>query len=221
METIPDTGNAGPTDAIWYFDFISPYAYLQLQKVIALRERIAIRPRPIVFGAVLAHSGQLGPAEVPGKREFTYRSVQWRADHTGIALRFPPAHPFNPIASLRLAIACGTSWESIAAIFGHIWEQGAAGDTADSLTGVAALLGIADIRAALAAAAVKEELRANTDEAIASGVFGVPTLRIGARLFWGDDATPMIRDFLDDPARFASGEFARLETLPNSVERAR
>ncbi len=207
--------------ATWYFDFVSPFAYLQWPKLLALRERVAITPRPIVFGAVLAHHGQLGPAEIATKREFTYRTVQWRAQRDGIALTFPPAHPFNPLAALRLAVACGSSWPAIEAIFLHIWAHGRAGDSVESLRGIGAAIGIAEIEAALASAAVKEELRANTDEAIAAGVFGVPTLALDGRLFWGDDATPMIEDHLADPSRFTEGEYARLGSLPIGVERRR
>ena len=87
----------------FYFDVISPFAYLQLPRMLALRERIAIEAVPIVFGAVLARNGQLGPAEIPGKREFTYRFVQWQADRSGIPLRFPPAHPL--VRSPRCACA--------------------------------------------------------------------------------------------------------------------
>ena len=78
-------------NADWYFDFISPFSYLQLGKILALRARLHITPVPIVFGAVLKHHGQLGPAEIAGKREFTYRVVQWTAEREGIAFRFPPS----------------------------------------------------------------------------------------------------------------------------------
>ena len=98
--------------ADWYFDFISPFAFLQLPRVLALRARVEIVPVPIVFGAVLAHHGQLGPAEIAAKRAFTYRYVQWQADRAGIALRFPPAHPFNPLAALRLCVAAGGGWDA-------------------------------------------------------------------------------------------------------------
>ncbi|MBN8482523.1 MAG: 2-hydroxychromene-2-carboxylate isomerase [Xanthomonadales bacterium] len=207
--------------ATWYFDFVSPFAYLQWPKLLALRERIAITPRPIVLGALLAHHGLLGPAEIAAKREFTYRTVQWRAGREAIALRFPPAHPFNPLAALRLAIACGSSWAAIEAIFLHVWAHGRAGDSAEALREVALALGIVDVEAAIANAAVKEELRANTDEALAAGVFGVPTLALDGLLFWGDDATPMIEDHLADRARFTRGDYARLATLPVAIERRR
>jgi len=207
--------------AEWYFDFISPFSYLQLARIAPLHARIEITPVPIVFGAVLQHHGQLGPAEIRGKREFTYRIVQWTAEDEGIPLRFPPAHPFNPIAALRLAIAAGTTWPAIKAIFEHIWKEGRAGDDIASLVDVAHALGVADPAAAVAREDVKAALRTNTESAVAAGVFGVPTLRIGGELFWGFDATAMIGDWLADPQRFASGEYARIATLPRAVERRR
>lgn len=205
----------------WYFDFVSPFAYLQLPSVLALRERLAITPVPILFGAVLQHHGQLGPAEIPGKRDFTYRMVQWQAEHAGRTLRFPPTHPFNPVAALRLCIAAGADWTSIVAIFDHLWRDGRAGDDAAALAEPAARLGIADVAAAIGTDAVKAALRANTEAAIGAGVFGVPTLAVGEQRFWGNDATPMLLDWLDDPQRFAHGEYARLAALPVGIERRR
>jgi len=206
--------------ALWYFDFISPFAYLQLPTILALRGRLDIEPRPIVFGAVLKHHGQLGPAEIPGKREFTYRFVQWCAERAGTTLRFPPVHPFNPLAALRLCVAAGSDWTATKAIFDHLWRDGRSGAGADELGEVARALGVLDPASALDSDTVKSQLRANTEAAIAAGVFGVPTLQIGDTLFWGNDATPMIEDWLAEPTRFAHGEYARIAQLPG-VQRAR
>jgi 2-hydroxychromene-2-carboxylate isomerase len=207
--------------ADWYFDFISPFSYMQLGRLDALRARVQITPVPIVFGAVLRHHGQLGPAEVGGKREFTYRFAQWTAEHDKIPFRFPPAHPFNPIAALRLAIAAGTTWPAITAIFEHIWKDGRAGDDADSLADVGRALGIADVAAAIAREDVKLALRTNTEAALAAGVFGVPTLRIDGGLFWGNDATALVEDWLDEPSRFDTPEYRRIATLPRAIEHKR
>ena len=205
----------------WYFDFISPFAYLQLARMGALRERVTISPCPIMFAAVLDHHGQLGPAEIPGKREFTYRMVQWLADSSALELHFPPAHPFNPLSALRLALAADSSWDAVSAIFEHIWKHGRAADRADDLAEVGARLGIGDVQAAISAPDVKQQLRANTDAAIAQGVFGVPTIRLGNQLFWGNDATAMVEAAIADPDFFLRGEYARLTSLPRSAERAR
>jgi 2-hydroxychromene-2-carboxylate isomerase len=214
---LPDTAMM---EARWYFDFISPFAYLQLQAMRALHARIDVAPVPIVFGAVLAQHGQLGPAEIAGKREFTYRFVQWQADRAGLPLRFPPAHPFNSLAALRLCLAAGGSWDAVQAIFDHVWRDGRAAG-ADDLRDVARSLGIDDVGTAIARAEVKDALRANTEAAIATGVFGVPTLALGDELYWGNDVTPMIEQRLTDPALFDGAEYRRIATLPVGVERPR
>src|SRR5688572_16178554 len=136
--------------ATWYFDFISPFAYLQWAKIRALSTRVEFGYRPILFAGLLERFGHKGPAEIPGKREFTYRHVQWRAQRDGVALRFPPAHPFNPIAALRLCLAAGSTPAAIEAIFAHVWREGRRGDDAASLLEVGAALGIADVAAAIA-----------------------------------------------------------------------
>ncbi|MBS0514218.1 MAG: 2-hydroxychromene-2-carboxylate isomerase [Proteobacteria bacterium] len=209
------------TKASWYFDFVSPFSYLQLAKVLQWRDRLDITPKPIALGAVLKHCGQLGPAEIPGKREFMYRFVLWQAEHTGAVLRFPPQHPFNPLAALRLCIAAGTTWAAIEAIFHHLWRDGRPGATAAELAEVGHALGIGDVESAINDAQVKNTLRANTDGAIAAGVFGVPALKVGNEMFWGNDATPMIEDWLAHPRRFDTDEYRRIATLPLGIERRR
>jgi 2-hydroxychromene-2-carboxylate isomerase len=207
--------------AHWYFDFISPFSYLQLARVQAWRSRIDIVPVPIVFGAVLKHHGQLGPAEIPSKREFTYRFVQWQARHAGQSLLFPPAHPFNPLAALRLCIAAGGDWDAVAAIFEHIWRDGRSAADADDLIDVGHTLGIAAVATAIDAPEVKTRLRANTDAAIAASVFGVPTLRIGDELWWGNDASDMIEERMAAGPAAVDAEAARVAALPYGVERRR
>jgi 2-hydroxychromene-2-carboxylate isomerase len=207
--------------AHWYFDFISPFSYLHLSPVLAWRKRLDITPVPIVFGAILKHQGNLGPAEIAGKRAFTYRIARWQAEQAGIRLLFPPAHPFNPVAALRLCIAAGTTWESVEAIFNHLWREGRAGASATELEDLGRTLKIENVENATNAAEVKAQLRANTEGAIAAGVFGVPTLRVGEELFWGNDATPMIEDWFAHPDRFAGDEYQRLANLPYGVERRR
>lgn len=198
--------------ADWYFDFISPYSYLQSERLLELP--VAIRARPLLFAGLLGHWGHKGPAEIEAKRRFTYEQVVWLARRDAIPLRFPPAHPFNPIRALRLAVAMGSDPDAVRAIFRFIWREGG---EFESEAGWAALC-----RAARAGSAaervtdpvVKDELRRNGEEALAAGVFGVPTLVIDGRVFWGYDATPMAHEYLTDPARFHSGEMPRAGSLP-------
>ena len=107
----------------WIFDFISPFAYLQSQQLAAVVAVADIRPVPVVFAGLLDHWGQRGPAEIPTKRRFTYRHVRWLAEQAGLPLVFPPAHPFNPIAALRLAVVAD-DLATIQAMFRVIWGEG-------------------------------------------------------------------------------------------------
>ena len=205
----------------WYFDFISPFAYLQWRRLWRDHPGLAqrLRPKPVLLAALLNHWGQLGPAELPGKRRHTYRLVQWQAREAGIALRAPPAHPFNPLAALRLCVAAPDRVAAVHAIFAHIWEHGRAADSAEALAPVARELGIADAAAAIAEPAVKQELAANGAEAIALQIFGVPTLVIEEQLFWGNDATTMALAYLADPRLFEDEEMRRIDTLPVAAAR--
>ena len=91
--------------ANWYFDFISPYSYFGLFELERLGSQVSIDYRPVLFAALLNHWGQRGPAEIPGKRTWTYRWCTWYAAQHGIPFKLPHAHPFNPLGYLRLAIA--------------------------------------------------------------------------------------------------------------------
>jgi 2-hydroxychromene-2-carboxylate isomerase len=203
----------------WYFDFISPFAYLQWPRIRALAQAHPIEFRPILFAGILDHIGQKGPAEIPAKRVFTYRHVLFKARQRGLPLTLPPAHPFNPLPALRLCVAAGTTADAIGAIFAWIWADGRAADSVEALAPVAARLGIADLAAALAVPGVKAQLRANFDAALAAGVFGVPTLAVDGELFWGDDATDFAEAFLADRALLEDAQMTRILHLPVAAAR--
>ena len=201
----------------WYFDFISPFSYLHWQKVKALAATREVTLVPVVFAAILDALGQKGPAEIPGKREFTYRHVLWQARSEGVALRFPPTHPFNPIAALRACVAAGATPQAVDALFDWIWREGNAGDSVAEIEPVLADLGIGAV--ALSAEATKAALRRNTDDAIARGVFGVPTLEVDGAMFWGNDAHAFALAALADPALLETAEMQRVSTLPVGIAR--
>ena len=84
-----------PPATTWYFDVISPFAYLALREIEDLTKSVTIAYRPILFAGLLQHWKHLGPAEIPPKRIHTYRLCVFEAQRRGIPFRFPPAHPFN------------------------------------------------------------------------------------------------------------------------------
>lgn len=203
----------------WYFDFISPYAYLQLCSFERLPDDLAVAMKPVLFAGLLGHWEHKGPAEIPAKRRQTYRYCHWLAGKRGIPFKVPPRHPFNPLAVLRLAVALDGVPAAVRAIFHHIWGTGHDGQDPASLAGLAAALGVDDWARLIGEPAVKQQLRANTDQAIRRGVFGVPTFAIDDELFWGEDVTEMMLDYLADPALFRRGELARLGNLPVAAAR--
>ena len=199
----------------WYFDFVSPFSYIALQRLPEIAAEVEYRP--VLFAGLLAQWGQKGPAEIGPKRLWTYRYCQWHADSLDIPFRFPAQHPFNPLHHLRLAIAAGSTSPVVRRIFESIWTTGAdAGEPA----AFESLCGELNVEpAALAAAAVKDALRANTEQAVARGVFGVPTFETEGELFWGVDAIDFLKAYLEDPALLQSAEMQRLATLPVGAQR--
>lgn len=203
----------------WFFDVISPFAYLQLEQFGKLPADIVIVPRPVVLGAILNHWGQKGPAEIGAKRVFTYRHALFRAQQLGIPFRMPPAHPFNPIKALRLIIAMGGTLDAVRAVFRHIWRDGHDVGSPEGFAALCKAVGFAEDVSAVEQPSVKDALRQHTDAAIALGVFGVPTLAADGELFWGEDATAL---FLQCQSTdwLATPEVRRISTLPVGVQRA-
>ena len=206
----------------WYFDYISPFAYIQLEAGLArLPADVELRYRPVLLGALLSHWETKGPAEVPAHRQFTYRLVQWLSEQHQLKMCMPPAHPFNPLPALRLTLALDSRPEVVLAIFRHLWREGRSASQLEELREVAAQFGIAheQLDSTVNSEAVKQALRDNTQQAIAAGVFGVPTAVIDGELFWGFDSTGMLLDYLSNPELFKQGEMARVSDLPVGLQR--
>lgn len=202
---------------VWYFDFISPYSYLQMEAYPELIQTATLRP--VLFAGLLKHWGNKGPAEIPAKRVQTYRYTYWQAGQHGIVMNYPPAHPFNPINALRLAIALDGSYDAVKLIFEFIWKDGRSVN--EEWPALATRLGL-DVLAAdelIARQRVKDALAANGRQAIDRGVYGVPTFDTGKELFWGLDATDMLLDYLADPAVFDDPEMRRIADLPVGASR--
>ena len=229
--------SAAPTprvrDIRFFYDPISPYAYLAFARLpeTLMGHTVRVRYQPVLFAALLKAHGQLGPAEIPGKRDWTYRQVSWLAHQQGVGLALPAAHPFNPLPLLRLGLACAsegalgeTNRYVTEQLFHHVWRGGE--DAADP-SRLAALQARLQEHMVLRghdwlapdSVEVKDRLRANTDAALALGLFGVPSIVLDGRVFWGQDALPMLRAYLEGDSWFASGAWEAAETLPTGVRR--
>lgn len=200
------------TPISFWFDPISPYAWLAFERLPQALEgsSYVVRYRPILLAGLLKSHGQRGPAEIAPKRAWTYRQVLWLAQQQSTPLRIPVVHPFNPLPLLRLLAACddnglGPNRWQCEQVLRHVWQSGAAADEPQRL---AALTQQLAPTLAPQADAVKAALRAATDEALALGVFGVPTIELPSGLFWGLDALPMVAAALRGDAWFDGPDWA-------------
>ena len=184
----------------FWFDPISPFAYLAFERLPQALEGLSfdVSYRPILFAGLLKHWGQKGPAEIEPKRAWTFRHVHWLAHSQGIDLDTPAQHPFNPLAHLRLLLACaregGTpNRRECEMVLRHIWQGGFDANEPARLAALALEL---VPRSDPAGERVKQALKDSTAEALAKGIFGVPTIEVDGRLFWGVDALPMLAAYL-------------------------
>ena len=208
----------------FYLDFISPYAYLAFEEMpqALVGLSYSVTYKPLLFAALLKHYGQLGPAEIPAKRDWTYRQVQWLAHSKGHALYMPATHPFNPLGLLRLAVATDRNGQPnryvCETLFKHVWLGGADADDASRLAAITQQLAPARDPADVA---VKEQLRVHAEDAIAKGVFGVPSFEVDGKVFWGVDALPMLRAYLLGDTWFEGPQWESARAVGAGVVRER
>ncbi len=205
--------------ADWYFDFISPYAYLQSTRLDALSGHVQIQAKPVLFAGLLNHHGQLGPAEIEPKRQFVFRQTLWLAKRQGIDMKLPPEHPFNPLPPLRLALAMNCDLDAIRTIFNFVWRDGRNVGNSDDWKSLTRTLGLDDAGEKITDPAIKNALRSNTDEAIARGVFGVPSLVVDDELFWGHDAADFLLEYLNQPEALRRDAFDPVTKLAQGPAR--
>jgi 2-hydroxychromene-2-carboxylate isomerase len=204
-------------NAQWFFDFVSPFSYLQFKRLDHLPSALDYDLVPIFFAGLLKHWEHKGPAEISPKRIDTYRYCQWLADRLGVEFQMPGAHPFNPLPYLRLCISLGGSREVVGTIFDYIWTEGAPVHTDAGIQSLAERLQVENLTQLLDSQAAKQQLRVNTDRAIAEGVYGVPTFVVGTERFWGFDQMEMLCDWLVNPNEMKHVETQRFAKLPSGL----
>lgn len=213
----------------FYFDYISPNAYLAWTQLPALAERNGFRIEavPVLFAGLLEAHRQLGPAEVRPKMQWMWKNVVRKAALIDVPLNAPAFHPFNPLLALRvssLPLHADQKLRLIDALFDAVWVRAmhiAEPAVVEKVAGEAGLDGAALVAQA-SQSDCKAQLRKQTDQAIAGGVFGVPTMTIGTELFWGYDDLPLLQRFLDGADPVASGSWANASaSLQSSAARSR
>ncbi len=190
----------------FWFDPISPFAWLAFDRLPQALEGIScsVDYKPLLFAGLLQSWGQKGPAEIEPKRAWTFRQIAWLGHQAGVPIDTPAQHPFNPLALLRLLLACAPAQRtpnrhSCETVFRHVWVGGLDPNDPQRLAALHAELAP---QRDPAGPEVKQQLKAQTAQALQLGIFGVPTMVVDGRLFWGLDALPMLCAYLRGDAWF-------------------
>jgi 2-hydroxychromene-2-carboxylate isomerase len=213
----------------FYFDYESPNAYIawtQLPKL-ARRYGFDVEPVPILYAALLDANGQLGPGEQPTKGLWMAKNMMRKAMLLGIRLNRPAHHPFNPLRALRASILPFEErmrTNVIDALFEAVWVRGLHVSDPDVVEGVLDGIGLpgVELMARAESPENKARLRTMTDDAIAKGVFGVPSMTVGDDLFWGYDDFPYLELVLAGKDPLGPGPFAGWDggpVQPSSMRR--
>lgn len=210
----------------FYFDYLSPYAFLAWRKVRELPQNysVDINPQPVLFGALLTHWGSLGPAEIPPKRRFTFTDILRWAEYYQLNLHWPLAHPFNPLPALRatcLMEGVQGYQEFISRIFDACWIEGIDITLSEFLDALLLEFGIENGLEKSVEPVNKQRLKEKTAQAINSEVFGVPSMLVDQELFWGHDQMGFIEKYLKDGASLDQALLNDVLSRPAAIQRKR
>ena len=211
------------------FDVVSPYAYLAFERLPQALAGLSVEVsyQPLLLAGLLSHWHSKGPAEIEPKRAWTYRQVAWLANRQGVRLDLPAQHPFNPLALLRLGLACApasSDGERLATpsrrvcerLIHHVWHGG---EDANDAARLAALHAELQPARDPQGDAVRSALREATDAAGERGIFGVPAIEVDGRVFWGLDSIDMLVAYLRGDAWFDSSAWDDAGRAPPGVTR--
>ncbi|MCY0995273.1 2-hydroxychromene-2-carboxylate isomerase [Nannocystis sp. ILAH1] len=183
----------------FWFDFSCPFAYVASTQVEQLAQRTGaeLDLRPMLLGGVFKARGtpqNLAATLNPAKARHNLDDIRRQAQRAGVPLRMPQNHPMRTVEALRCVLAAELSLPLIHRIYRAYWDENA--DIAERAVLSRALADVGLDAAAILARAespeIKDELRRRTDEAVARGVFGVPTYFVGEQMFWGQDRADMV-----------------------------
>jgi len=206
----------------FYFDYLSPYAYLAWTQIHALG--VEVEPHPILFAALLDANGTRGPAEVPARRRYIVRDVARIAHRFGVPIVAPPAHPFNPLLALRVTALATREQQRplIDALYRATWATGEGITDPAVVQRIASDAGLpGDAVDQAQQPAIKARIKANSDDAIARGMFGVPTMLVDDQMFWGCDSLPHLAYYLAHGDVVSAEMIETWEHLPAQAVRTR
>ena len=188
----------------FFYDFGSPTVYLAATQLPAIAAAVGatIDWRPMLLGGVFKSTGNQSPVVVPAKAAYMNNDLERFAKRYGVPFRFNPHFPINTLALMRGAAAyqddvvVSSTYRN--AIFRAIWVEARNLNEPDVIGQVLSDAGLdpAELMNRIGQQTVKDQLIANTEEAVNRGVFGAPTFFVGERMFFGQDRLDFVADAL-------------------------
>jgi 2-hydroxychromene-2-carboxylate isomerase len=178
----------------FFYDYVSIYSYLADSQLAKLAGAEVVY-RPMFLGAVMEATGNRPPGTVEAKRKYMMTDVHRWAERYSLSFKMNPVFPQNTLKALRLALVAQKQgvFESVhRALFEAMWTQEQDLDDEVVLAEIAAKAALS--LKAIEDKAIKDELKANTEEAVERGAFGAPTFFIGEQMFFGNDRFEFIAD---------------------------
>ncbi|MGE6760546.1 2-hydroxychromene-2-carboxylate isomerase [Corallococcus interemptor] len=215
-----------PSPLRFCLDYLSPYAYLAWLRMPAIAEKHgrALEPVPVLLAGLLNSVGSIGPAEIPAKRVYVFKQTFRIAHEQGAPFSLPPSHPFNPLLSLRVTAAVEDVAERtrlVTALYSAAWGRGRGIETPEQVGAVLTEAGF-DAKALLERAQqpeVKDRVRKNTEDALAHGAFGVPSVLVDDEMFWGVDSLGHLERYLEGRDPLTRADLERWRDLPATANR--
>jgi 2-hydroxychromene-2-carboxylate isomerase len=177
--------------ATFYFDLGSPFVYLAAERLEGLGIT-GVAWQPVSLGGLFKLTGRSSWGRSPS-RDTGMAEIEARAERYGLPpLRWPDAWPGHYLNAMRACVAAAErdALEPFARTALRLaFTEGRDLSVVDEVLEAARRVGLDPewLRARIAEPEIKERLRAVTQAALVRGVFGVPTLALGERMFWGDD----------------------------------
>jgi 2-hydroxychromene-2-carboxylate isomerase len=179
----------------FFYEFASTYSYIAAMRIAPLAQAagVTVRWRPFLLGPIFKQQGwDTSPFNLyPAKGRYMVRDCERQCAALGIAFRLPDPFPQNTLTAARVALAAlaeGWGEEFSRAVYRAQFAEGRQIGSAEVVGAIVRDLGRDDAVLARAQSdAIKQELRATTEEAQRLGIFGAPSFVAGGELFWGND----------------------------------
>jgi len=190
----------------FYFDYVSPYSFLAQSQLSGLKQRTGcdIQLIPAFLGGIHQANEVKSPAFVPAKAKWIYRDCHLWADHYGVTLDWCKQFPFNSIFLLRATIYIQQTepekaFDFMTQTFNAIWQQQLNVNDQGAVAEHIAKLGY-DPEAILAGTsddAIKQQLKANGEEAVKKELFGLPAFEVDGKTYFGQDRMLFVENALN------------------------